>query len=156
MSQDDKEALAKLPTVNVQAKLNQLFDEVPHPDGRPYSAAEVADAIKKRHPNVQVSDAYLRSLRRGAKKNPDFTILAAIAEFFQVPPTFWLEEKTKKTEAQILAARLANNHGVRTLATRAHGLNPDNLAAVLAVVDTFLTQQEKTMGLHEQQPDTTM
>jgi transcriptional regulator with XRE-family HTH domain len=138
------------------ARLNRLFDEVRDESGRPFGNAEVAEAIKHNHREIQVSDAYLRQLRRGDKRNPSFDLLKAIAEFFGVPATYWLEEKVKKTEAQILAARLSKNHGVRNLAARASNLTPEGLAAALSVVEAMLAAQGKKTGPHEKHPRTNM
>ncbi|MGP3971437.1 helix-turn-helix domain-containing protein [Streptomyces sp. 6N223] len=121
--------------------LERLFENI-RPEGlhgRRYTNEEVAVAIKKEAPVVRVSGAYLSALRRGSKKNPSTELLRALAHFFGVPASYFLDEGTARhVDAEIALARVAQNHDVRNLALRALELSPETLAAVTQIVDAAL------------------
>ncbi|MCX2970372.1 helix-turn-helix transcriptional regulator [Streptomyces sp. TRM70308] len=128
-----------LPTL--AAALNHLFDTIrPYgPRGRPYTNDEVAAAVKESHPHIRVGGAYLSALRTGTKKNPSTELLTALARFFGVPASYFLDEATAaQTDAEIALAQVAHNLGVRNLALRALELSPEGLAAVTRIVEHVL------------------
>lgn len=122
-------------------RLDHLFESV-RPDGargRRYTNDEVAAAIRDSTPGIRVSGAYLSALRTGAKKNPSTELLCALARFFGVSASYFLDEETaERTDAEIALAQFANNHGVRNLALRALELSPEGLAAVSQIVEQVL------------------
>lgn len=121
--------------------LDRLFDDIrPHgPAGRKYTNEEVATAIKEAHPEIRVGGAYLSALRKGTKRNPSTELLAALARFFGVPTSYFLDEETAaQTDAEIQLAKVAHNLGVRQLALRALELSPEGLAAVTQIVEHVL------------------
>ena len=122
--------------------LDRLFDTIrPHgPSGRRYTNEEVATAIKKANPEIRVGGAYLSALRKGTKRNPSTELLAALARFFGVPTSYFLDEETAaQTDAEIELAKVAHNLGVRQLALRALELSPEGLAAVTQIVEHVLS-----------------
>lgn len=122
--------------------LDRLFDNIrPHgPSGRRYTNEEVATAIKKANPDIRVGGAYLSALRKGTKRNPSTELLTALARFFGVPPSYFLDEETAaRTDAEIELAKVAHNLGVRQLALRALELSPEGLAAVTQIVEHVLS-----------------
>src|SRR5262245_13736522 len=64
-------------------RLARLFDEI-RPQrteghqGRPYSSRTVVAAIKRRHPDINVSPQYLAALRNGTRLNPSDDIRTAL------------------------------------------------------------------------------
>jgi transcriptional regulator with XRE-family HTH domain len=121
--------------------LDQLFDDIrPHGAvGRRYTNEEVATAIREASPGIRVGGAYLSALRKGTKRNPATELLTALARFFGVPVSYFLDDAaTARTEAELELARVANNLGVRHLAMRALELSPEGLAAVTRIVEHVL------------------
>ncbi|MTE21682.1 XRE family transcriptional regulator [Streptomyces sp. TRM43335] len=124
-------------------RLDRLFDEVrPYgPTGRRYTNEEVASAVRRANPGVRVSGAYLSALRKGTKRHPSTELLTALARFFAVPASSFLDggratEATRAAEAEL--ARVAENTGVRDLALRALELSPEALAATVEIVEHVL------------------
>ncbi|MCT2593537.1 helix-turn-helix domain-containing protein [Streptomyces sp. N2-109] len=123
------------------AHLDRLFDDIrPHgPRGRPYTNEEVATAVKRVNPGIRVGGAYLSALRKGTKRNPSTELLTALARFFGVPTSYFLDESTAaRAAAEIELAKVARNLGVRNLALRALELSPEGLAAVTQIVEHVL------------------
>ena len=121
--------------------LNRLFDEVrPYgPQGRRYTNEEVAAAVREANPGIRVGGAYLSALRKGTKRNPSTELLTALARFFGVPASSFLdEEETGADAAEAELARLAGNLGVRHLALRALELSPEGLAAATEIIEHVL------------------
>jgi transcriptional regulator with XRE-family HTH domain len=127
--------------------LNRLFDEI-RPGGakgRRYTNEEVATAVKASDPGIRVGGAYLSALRKGTKKNPSTELLTALARFFGVPASYFLDQRTvAQTEAEIQLAKVARNLGVRNLALRALELSPEGLAAVTQIVEHVLSSDHAT------------
>lgn len=129
------------------AKINKLFDDVRPQDrrGRPYNNTEVVAAIKAAHPGIRVTGAYLSALRKGIRRNPSSELRVALARFFGVESSYFLDDATaEQTEAQVVLARVARNHGVRNIALRALELSPDGLAAVAALIEQVLQSDQRT------------
>ncbi|GAB2621500.1 helix-turn-helix domain-containing protein [Streptomyces capparidis] len=127
-------------------RLGRLFDDIrpQGPRGRRYTNEEVATAIKRANPDIRVSGAYLSALRNGTKKNPSTELLTALARFFGVPASYFLDDATAaQTEAEIALAKVAGNLGVRQLALRALELSPEGLAAVTKIVEAVLENDAK-------------
>nr|MDT0660435.1 hypothetical protein [Micromonospora sp. DSM 115978] len=95
--------------------------------------------MKRSNPDIRVTGSYLSALRTGVKKNPSLELRVALARFFGVPASYFLDDATPdQTEAEIELARVANNLGVRRLAMRALQLTPEGLAAVTRIVEHVL------------------
>jgi len=121
--------------------LDRLFDTIrpEGPKGRRYTNEEVATAIKQAYPGIRVGGAYLSALRKGTKRNPSTELLTALARFFGVPASYFLDDNTAaQTDAEIELAKVAHNLGVRKLALRALELSPEGLAAVTRIVEHVL------------------
>ncbi|MFP8964636.1 XRE family transcriptional regulator [Streptomyces nanhaiensis] len=136
-------------------RLDRLFDTVrpEGPKGRRYTNEEVATAVKRAEPGVRVGGAYLSALRKGTKKNPSTELLTALARFFGVPASYFLDERAAtRTDAEIELARVAHNMGVRKLALRALELSPEGLAAVTRIVEHVLESEPGARTRQEEQP----
>ncbi|MBN3932592.1 XRE family transcriptional regulator [Streptomyces verrucosisporus] len=136
-------------------RLDRLFDTV-RPEGskgRRYTNEEVATAVKRADPGVRVGGAYLSALRKGTKKNPSTELLGALARFFGVPASYFLDERAAaRTDAEIELAKVAHNMGVRKLALRALELSPEGLAAVTRIVEHVLESEPSARTRQEERP----
>ncbi|UQA92296.1 helix-turn-helix domain-containing protein [Streptomyces halobius] len=115
-------------------KINHLFRTVV-PAGRgSYSTEEAAQAISAR--GVSISGSYIWLLRKGQRDNPTLRHLAALAEFFGVPPAYFFDDEvTEKVNTQLKLATALRDTRVRSLALRADGLSPASLDALLTMVN---------------------
>lgn len=134
---DDRRSLAEA--------LEVLFDtvRVVGEKGRRYTNEEVAAAIRRSDPSIRVGGAYLSALRTGAKKNPSTELLRALARFFGVSVSYFVDpESAERHDAELALARVASNNQVRNLALRALELSPEALAAVSAIVESVLSRDD--------------
>jgi len=128
-------------------KLDRLFEDIrpDGPNGRKYTNAEVAEAIKRANPGLRCSGAYLSALRRGTKRNPSTDLLTALARFFGVPGSYFLDDvTTAQTDAEIDLARVACNLGVRRLAVRALDLSPEGLRVANEMIEQVIALDKKS------------
>lgn len=117
------------------ARLNKLFEIMRKPNTPPLSNAAAAAAITQQT-GVSISPAYLWQLRNGVKDNPTVAHLRAIADFFGVPPSYLIDRDTdQKIDAQLNLLQALRDSDVRDLAMRAHGLTPQALNSLAAMVD---------------------
>ena len=115
-------------------RLDRLFDIVRRPDGGMYSNQAVAEAITA--DGTPISRIYIWQLRTGAKDNPTKRHIEALADFFDVPVAYFFDDDEGaqiRAELELLTA--LKDGDVRSLALRAHGLSPDALAAITAMVE---------------------
>ncbi len=117
-------------------KLDRLFQSVRSPDGDEYTYAEVVAGINARG-IATTSDTYLCDLRNGTKDNPRIKHLEAIAEFFGVPVTYFLDgdESAARLYAQLAALPVQNNAGMQRIMLRAVDLSEDTLNAVAQILE---------------------
>jgi ESX-1-secreted protein regulator len=121
---EDKREVGMPPTF--ADKLNQLFDTVYPPGGRPHSGAEVIAACQLA--GVNISAPYLSQLRLGRRTNPSDATMAALAAFFRVDVRYFsdLDYYTKLSRELTLLASL-RDEGVRKVAARAIGLSSQSM-----------------------------
>ncbi len=119
----------------IAAKLDRLFQSVRSPDGDEYTYAEVVAGINTRD-IAKTSGTYLCDLRNGTKVNPRIRQLEAIADFFGVPVTYFLDgdESAARMYAQ-LAALPVHGDGLQRIMLRAVDLSPDTLNAVAQILE---------------------
>jgi ESX-1-secreted protein regulator len=118
-------------------RLDYLFRTIHPKDRGPYTPAEVADAINAAAGGRVVSATYLWLLRTGERDNPTLRHLTAIANFFGVPPVYFLPDTgTDDTalHAEVVAA--LTDDKVRDLTLRAAGLSDRSLQAIADMVDS--------------------
>lgn len=116
-------------------KLDQLFGSVRPQPGREYTHEEVAKAIAARG-DLSISHTYIWQLRRGIKDNPSIGVVSALADFFGVPPSYFLDDERTRgmdTDLELLAA--LRDPGVVRLATRAAGLSADSTELLLSLTE---------------------
>ncbi|WP_425838322.1 helix-turn-helix domain-containing protein [Streptomyces fractus] len=131
-----------------------LFDEIrpQEPTGRRYTHDEVAAELRRIQPGLRVSGAYLSALRNGSKRNPSLDLLTALARFFGVSASYFLDPAPQdQAEEVITLARVGHHPQVRNLALRALELSPDSLAVVTQIVESVLgdVRQESPRGDRE-------
>lgn len=117
-------------------KLDRLFQSVRSPDGDEYTYAEVVAGINARS-IATTSDTYLCDLRNGTKDNPRIRHLEAIADFFGVPVTYFLDgdESAARLYAQLSTLPVPGNAGLQRIMLRAVDLSEDTLNAVAQILE---------------------
>ena len=120
-------------------RLDRLF-RTAHPEGRkPFTPAEVADAINAAAGERVTSGTYLWQLRTGRRDNPTYKVLTGLSEFFGVPPTYFFADDTA-LPAEVVTA-LADD-AVRDIALRAAGLSEHSLAVIAETVSMARARDE--------------
>ncbi|MBB5083945.1 helix-turn-helix domain-containing protein [Nonomuraea endophytica] len=124
-------------------KLNLLFETVrPRDAHREYTNSEVAAA-------TDVSASYIGYLRKGVRDNPSVETIQALARFFEVRPSYFVDEDVDDEHAEAVEARLRlvqalNDPGIKRLAMRAMeaDLSPAALDAITAMIDQVRQLEE--------------
>jgi transcriptional regulator with XRE-family HTH domain len=117
-------------------RLQHLFDTVRAPGRGPWSVSEAVEAINQAAGRPLMSYNYLYQLKRGTKKEPSHTRLAAIARHFGVPVAYFDDDQAAaEIDAQLELAAALRDEGVRHIAFRAAGLSPASIQAVLGVIE---------------------
>jgi len=124
------------PHPTLAEKLDRLFQTKRGPDGREYTYAEVATGITAKG-IATISAAYLCDLRNGTKENPRIKHLEALADFFAVPVTYFLDgdEAATRMYAQLAALPAQGNRGLQRIMLRAVDLSPETLEAVAQILE---------------------
>jgi transcriptional regulator with XRE-family HTH domain len=117
-------------------KVDYLF-RVVHPKGRgEYSYREVAQAINDAASGTTISASYLWQLRRGDKDNPTIRHVEALAKFFGVPPSYFLDDAAAdEITAQLELLAAMRDSEVREIALRASDLSDAALKMIKNVVE---------------------
>ena len=114
-------------------RLDRLFRTV-HPANRgEYTYEEVASAIREQ--GTMISHTYVWQLRKGLRDNPTKRHLEALAQFFGVQASYFLDDDTSAADAQLELMAALRDDPVRSLALRAAELSPNGLAAIRAMVE---------------------
>ena len=102
----------------------------PH-DQRPYTPAEVADAINADAGGEVISGTYIWQLRTGRRDNPTYKHLIALSRFFGVSPTYFFDEsETQRGAVPADVAFALRDDAIRTIALRSAGLSEHSLTAI--------------------------
>lgn len=157
----------------VAAKLNHLIATKPSPSGKPYTNPQIVQGIADAAgpEGTTISLSAIAQLRSGAKPNPTVNTLKALARFFDVSPSYFLDDgESESTVVQrhdlqdssaALVTSTENDHlqaaqelltaikdnDVRGIAFRANGLSTDSLRMIKTVIE----QARKLEGLDSQQ-----
>ncbi len=117
------------------AKIDHLFRTIRPANGREYTYREVAKAIEEAG-GPTISSTYLWQLRGGARDNPTKGHLEALAQFFDVPPAYFFDDKAAaRIEAELSLLVALRDTSVRHIALRAAKLSPRGLEALTAMVE---------------------
>lgn len=117
-------------------KIDYLF-RVVHPRGRgEYSYREAAQAINNAGSGTTISASYLWQLRRGDKDNPTIRHVEALAKFFGVPPSYFLDDTAAdEITAQLELLAAMRDSEVREIALRASDLSDAALKMIKNVIE---------------------
>ncbi|MCG7308039.1 MULTISPECIES: hypothetical protein [Brachybacterium] len=115
--------------MSIAQLLEDLFARTAGPGGRPVTMQEIIRRME-RGGIATMSLSYLQQLRKGEAKNPRLQHLRALADAFDVPPSYFTAEDSPSFEA---ASQL--NPEEREIALRMHGLSDEALANVRGIVE---------------------
>jgi transcriptional regulator with XRE-family HTH domain len=120
-------------------KINHLVATL-YPDERSRPGfAKLAQQIRE-GTKSSISSTYLWELATGKKHNITQGTLTTLAEFFGVPPEYFLDDEVAaRVDTQLELALALRNRKVRSIALRAEGLSDGTLDSIL----TMLTQARK-------------
>jgi transcriptional regulator with XRE-family HTH domain len=109
---------------SIAEKLDRLFREVRGAGQPEPSYMVVAEAIRATQ-DVQISHTYIWQLRTGRRDNPTVAHLTALATYFGVPVSYFLDdEQTRRVDAQLDLLRTIRDAGVTQIALRAADVSP--------------------------------
>lgn len=119
---------------SIAEKLDRLFRQVrpvsPQRDQRHEggqvepSYMAVAEAIRATQ-GVPISHTYIWQLRTGRRDNPTVAHLTALAAYFGVPVSYFLDdEQTRRIDAQLDLLQTIRDAGVTQIALRAADVSP--------------------------------
>ena len=132
---------ADTPPATLADRIETLFRAVRRPDREHYSNEEVARACRE-STGETFSATYLWQLRTGRRDNPTKRHLEALADFFQVSPAYFFDEKQSAEIAKELALLGAlRDADIRNLALRAVNLSPDGLGTVSDLIDAIARRE---------------
>jgi ESX-1-secreted protein regulator len=104
---------------SIADKLDRLFQQVRSADEAEPSYMVVAEAIRAQQ-GVSISHTYIWQLRTGRRDNPTVQHLTALATYFGVPVSYFLDdEQTRRIDAQLDLLRSIRDAGVTEIALRA-------------------------------------
>lgn len=113
--------------LSVAEQIQILFDEVQHPEGRPYTLQEVSDQL-------EVSLATLSQLRSGRIKNPQLSTLRELCRFFNVPLRYFETRSREECYAILAEEQEASSPALNEISFRATSLSPQAQQDVLKVI----------------------
>jgi transcriptional regulator with XRE-family HTH domain len=124
-------------------RLDHLFRTI-HPAARKgFTPAEVAVAINEAAGERVTSGTYLWQLRTGRRDNPTYKVMAGLADFFGVSPTYFFDDSSVERGAlppEVVAA--LQDDSVRDIALRAAGLSEDSLRVIAETVSLARERDE--------------
>lgn len=133
----------KEPSPDFAQRLDYLFKQITHPDGREYSYEEVQNGTGK-----AVTAAYIWRLRTGKAANPGYWVIKALSDFFGVDPNYFFQDEAQAAEmadkqaSANLAERLQDDT-VKDIALRASELDEAGRQAILGMIDYILHRKNK-------------
>ena len=121
----------------IAERLDRLFATMAA-EGRPCSLREAADGINARAGGKVMTFQYLAQLRSGARRQPGFDKLRAIASWFGVSVVYFTDsEAPRRTAEERRFLDLMRDAGVRRVAFLAKGLSPESLKLVADLLEVL-------------------
>ena len=109
---------------SIAEKLDHLFRQVRAAGQAEPSYMAVAEAIRAQQ-DVPISHTYIWQLRTGRRDNPTIQHLTALATYFGVPVSYFLDdEQTRRVDAQLDLLQSIRDAGVTEIALRAADVSP--------------------------------
>ncbi|WP_432565029.1 helix-turn-helix domain-containing protein [Kineococcus sp. SYSU DK003] len=117
-------------------RLDKLFQEILHPDGRQFSLTEVAEGTAKVGP-VAVTQQHLSRLRNGASRNPGLEQITAIARFFGISPKYFVgdDEEVERIHAEFDLLLAMRDKGVKDIALRASRMDTESIRLLRSAIE---------------------
>ncbi|MGA4848564.1 helix-turn-helix domain-containing protein [Streptomyces sp. G5(2025)] len=132
-------------TFSIASRLDHLFRCV-RPTGQgEYSYTAAAEAIRAQQ-GISISHTYIWQLRTGRRDNPTIQHLTALAKFFGVPVSYFLDpEAAKQIDAELALLTALREADVTDIALRAADLSPDMRESMASMIRKVweLEQQKK-------------
>jgi transcriptional regulator with XRE-family HTH domain len=123
------------PSRSLAEKLQHLFSVVKPAARGEYSNHEVAAAIEAAG-GPTISATYVWQLRKGIRTNPTLNHLEALAKFFGVPTSYFLDDaKANEIDPELELLAALRDTGVQAIALRASGVSADGLKAIVTMLD---------------------
>ena len=117
-------------------RLEELFRNVPGPDGRPYTAKTIAKRAADR--GYRIGESYLSQLRSGKAKSPSFRTVEGLAAAFDVDIRHFLTgDGARRTQLEVEQFRAMADPEVHRVAQRLAGLPKETVAVVDELVDVL-------------------
>lgn len=125
-------------------RLDGLFKRVTNPaTGAEYSYEQVAEGVRQK--GYEISAAYIWQLRKGQKDNPRLRHVLGLAEFFDVPPSYFVDDEVhKRIDAELDLLIKMRDTGVQDVAQRAYGLSATGLEAVTDMIEHVRRIEEES------------
>jgi transcriptional regulator with XRE-family HTH domain len=108
-------------------KLNMLFEMKRKSDGTKYSQEDVIQGT-----NGVLTRAYLWKLRTGRAKNPGFTIVQALADFFDVNINYF---RTDESQPEVIVEKSLRDELLEEMSLRASMHSDDTIKAIISMMD---------------------
>lgn len=122
------------------ARLDQLIASV-HPPGRgPYTNEEVADGVRQAG-GPSRSVAYIQQLRTGRRDQPTFTLVVALARFFQVPVGYFAPGPGEDQPAEDMIAAANRGPQLQRLVQKLQQLDSNTLHVLDQLIDNLSRQR---------------
>lgn len=116
--------------MTIAKRLDDLFTQTAGPKGRPITLQEIIRKMEERGIS-SMSLSYLQQLRSGQAENPRLQHLRALADVFDVPLSYFLEEDSDNAGAN--EGQLTPQE--QSLALRVHGLSDGALSSIRAIIE---------------------
>jgi transcriptional regulator with XRE-family HTH domain len=127
------------------ARLDRLFKTVHPADRGPWNNSEVARAIG-------VSPTYVGNLRSGKSGNPTLAQMTALAEHFNVPVSYFVDDGTRVRDDIALLGAL-KDVGARQIALRTIASLPDEAVDAIVPVLEQLKAAQGSRRMPSRRPD---
>lgn len=130
---------SRVPDGVLAERLDFLFRHTVSPrTHRPWTYRELADEINAAAGQEVISAAYIGYLRTGERKNPTVAHLMALAGFFKVHPTYFLDcSEGAELHADAQASAAWSDENLRATTLAAAGLSPHALNALRQMAETL-------------------
>jgi len=108
-------------------KLNMLFEKKTKSDGSKYSQEEVITGT-----HGVLTRAYLWKLRTGRAKNPGFTIVQALADFFEVDINYF---RTDESQPEEIVAKSMRDELLEEMSLRASMFSEETIRTMIGMME---------------------
>jgi transcriptional regulator with XRE-family HTH domain len=123
-------------------KLAFLIETVHPADRGPYSYREIAAGVAG-HPGAMTA-AYVHQLVKGKQLNPRIGYVEALASFFGVPVTYFVDDEiTEEIEDQIAQLRVWRDDDALRIAERVVQLGPRDRHTVTTLIESLHAYDEQ-------------